>query len=261
MASPVVGFTAVERVSTVLQVLRSTSHNGFPLLAPSRGSQRESRDGGGDSSSNGLDAESAPRGPGGGRTAGRLQGFVLRSQVGAGWGVWVRGAAAGQVFPACTREHPPFPLPPPLQLLVLLRHGAFCDEQGRYACALARRSAAAFEEALAYEMQAAAQSSAYGEPAAAAAGSSGVLEGEGHGSSGGCQSQFTCCPSAATQATAQWMWGRRAWALPPAWVRRVLDSPPLTTPACGAACQRRRCWMRQPTRPRRGWQTAEAPLL
>ena len=60
------------------------------------------------------------------------------------------------------------PLPPhapnPLQLLVLLRHGAFCDETGRYGCALARQNAAAFEEALAYEMQAAAQSSAYGEP-------------------------------------------------------------------------------------------------
>lgn len=53
--------------------------------------------------------------------------------------------------------------PNPPQLLVMLRHGAFCDEHGRYACALARQNAAAFEEALAYEMQAAAQSSAYGE--------------------------------------------------------------------------------------------------
>lgn len=58
---------------------------------------------------------------------------------------------------------PLLPLPTPSQLLVLLRHGAFCDEQGRYACALARHNAAAYEEALAYEMQAAAQSSAYGE--------------------------------------------------------------------------------------------------
>ncbi|KAI7842601.1 hypothetical protein COHA_003705 [Chlorella ohadii] len=132
-ASPVVGFAPLERVSTVLQVLQDTTHSGFPVLVSSKvgySSQRASMDGGrpggqrggfdgGDGMRDSLD--------GGGRTGGRLQGFVLRSQ-----------------------------------LLVMLRHGAFCDENGRYACALARQNTAAFEEALAYEMQAAAQSSAYG---------------------------------------------------------------------------------------------------
>jgi chloride channel 7 len=137
-ASPVVGLGPVERVSTVLQVLRDTTHSGFPVLASSPkggyASQRASLDGGGRGGQRGSFEGCASReGPqdslnGGGRSSGRLQGFVLRSQ-----------------------------------LLVLLRHGAFCDEQGRYACALARQNAAAFEEALAYEMQAAAQSSAYGE--------------------------------------------------------------------------------------------------
>lgn len=49
-----------------------------------------------------------------------------------------------------------------LQLLVLLRHGAFCDERGRYLCSLARQAAWAFEEALSFEMQAAAQASSSG---------------------------------------------------------------------------------------------------
>lgn len=94
-ASPVVGFGPLERVSTVLQVLRDTPHSGFPVLAPCKGgyaSQRASLDG------NGPGGPGGPRGnfeggmgsgdgvrdsvDGGGRTAGRLQGFVLRSQVG-----------------------------------------------------------------------------------------------------------------------------------------------------------------------------------
>ena len=55
------------------------------------------------------------------------------------------------------------PAPPPrLQLLVLLRHGAFCDERGLYLCSLAHQAAGAYEEALAFEMAAAAQASSSG---------------------------------------------------------------------------------------------------
>ena len=59
-----------------------------------------------------------------------------------------------------------------LQLLVLLRHGAFCDERGRYLCPLARQNAAAFEEALSFEMAAAAQASSAGYHTSAAPGAS-----------------------------------------------------------------------------------------
>jgi hypothetical protein len=55
---------------------------------------------------------------------------------------------------------------------VLLRHGAFCDERGRYLCPLARQNAAAFEEALSFEMAAAAQASSAGYHTAAAPGAS-----------------------------------------------------------------------------------------
>lgn len=50
--------------------------------------------------------------------------------------------------------------PPPArrpQLLVLLRHGAFCDERGGYRVRDARLDPTAYEEALAFEMQAASQ--------------------------------------------------------------------------------------------------------
>lgn len=61
---------------------------------------------------------------------------------------------------------------PSLQLLVLLRHGAFCDERGRYLSHLARHNAAAFEEALGNEMQGAAQAGLGAYRSAAAAGPS-----------------------------------------------------------------------------------------
>lgn len=192
-ASPVVGLGPLERVSTVLQVLRDTTHNGFPVLVSTKGGF--SRQGAG------VDGGSGPSGgqrgsfeggsgngmrdslEGGGRTGGRLHGFVLRSQVGVrAWHGAANGAcllaaactsAVLRLWRSCAHDlarvtrlarltQPPTTNPP--QLLVLLRHGAFCDETGRYGCALARQNAAAFEEALAYEMQAAAQSSAYGEP-------------------------------------------------------------------------------------------------
>ena len=73
-----------------------------------------------------------------------------------------------------TQHGPPTSTPNPfaLQLLVLLRHGAFCDERGRYLCPLARQNAAAFEEALSSEMAAAAQASSAGYHTAAAPGAS-----------------------------------------------------------------------------------------
>jgi hypothetical protein len=69
MASPVVGFDSVARVSVVLEVLHGTTHNGFPVLA-GKGAQ-EGGSGGGQPGSAAAAAGSA----------GRLQGFVLRSQV------------------------------------------------------------------------------------------------------------------------------------------------------------------------------------
>lgn len=94
-ASPVVGFGPLERVSAVLQVLRDTPHSGFPVLAPCKGgyaSQQTSLGGSGPGGPGGLRGNfEGGMGSGdgvrdsvdgGGRTAGRLQGFVLRSQVG-----------------------------------------------------------------------------------------------------------------------------------------------------------------------------------
>ncbi|KAL4451977.1 hypothetical protein ABPG75_007639 [Micractinium tetrahymenae] len=129
MASPVVGLDGVVPVSSVLQVLRSTTHNGFPVLAPFKPAAEQGGGRGGVSSARGLPGVwGEVNGELGARQgAGRLQGLVLRSQ-----------------------------------LLVLLRHGAFCDARGRYLCPLARQAAGAFEEALAFEMRAAAQASASG---------------------------------------------------------------------------------------------------
>lgn len=78
----------------------------------------------------------------------------------AGW--WRNASAhcnASAAFHAATL---PAALPCPAQVLVLLRHGAFCDSRGRYLCPLARQAPAAFEEALGFEMRAAAQASASG---------------------------------------------------------------------------------------------------
>ena len=67
MASPVVGFDSVARVSAVLEVLHGTTHNGAQAQVAGGGSQ--------------LDAVAAAAAAG---AAGRLQGFVLRSQVSQG---------------------------------------------------------------------------------------------------------------------------------------------------------------------------------
>ena len=75
MASPVVGFDSVARVSAVLEVLHGTTHNGFPVLA-GKGAQAQVAGGGSQ-----LDAVAAAAAAG---AAGRLQGFVLRSQVSQG---------------------------------------------------------------------------------------------------------------------------------------------------------------------------------
>lgn len=96
-ASPVVGFAPLERVSTVLQVLRDTTHSGFPVLVSSKGgysSQRASMDGGGPGGQRGgFEGGDGMRDSldGGGRTGGRLQGFVLRSQVGGRSAAMQRG--------------------------------------------------------------------------------------------------------------------------------------------------------------------------
>jgi hypothetical protein len=74
MASPVVGFDSVARVSAVLEVLHGTTHNGFPVLA-GKGAQAQVAGGGSQ-----LDAAAAAAAG----AAGRLQGFVLRSQVSQG---------------------------------------------------------------------------------------------------------------------------------------------------------------------------------
>ncbi|PSC71122.1 H(+) Cl(-) exchange transporter 7 [Micractinium conductrix] len=120
MASPVVGLEVLVPVSTAVQVLRGTPHNGFPVLAPSKHGSRSAAVGGGvDGGGSGGAAV--------GTSEGRLQGMALRST-----------------------------------LLVLLRHGAFCDERGLYLCSLAHQAAGAYEEALAFEMAAAAQASSSG---------------------------------------------------------------------------------------------------
>jgi hypothetical protein len=178
MASPVVGLAPVEHARVVLQALRRTTHNGFPVLAPGKAQRGR------------------PVDPGGlGRASGRLQGLVLRSQVGLRGDAllpllvvsWVSMGARERAGRCCTHHQlltlplprappphpppPPTPTPPPFssphptqhqQLLVLLRHGAFCDERGRYLCSSARHNAAAFEQALALEMQAAAQAGGSG---------------------------------------------------------------------------------------------------
>jgi len=103
-ASPVVGFAPLERVSTVLQVLRDTTHSGFPVLVSSKGgygSQRASLDSGGPGGQRGGFEGGSGEGmrdslDGGGRTAGRLQGVVLRSQVG--------GRRAAMWHCSCIRE-------------------------------------------------------------------------------------------------------------------------------------------------------------
>lgn len=107
MASPVVGLDGVVPVSSVLRLLRRTTHNGFPVLAPLKG----------DAEQGGASWRAAPWGvwgaAGGERGArqgaGRLQGLVLRSQVGGaelgghapvparvGWGPCTAGAGAAR---------------------------------------------------------------------------------------------------------------------------------------------------------------------
>lgn len=86
MASPVVGLEGVVPVSSVLSVLRRTTHNGFPVLAPLKPGAQQGCGGGADGGRGG------PRGlpgvwggaggePGARQGAGRLQGLVLRSQA------------------------------------------------------------------------------------------------------------------------------------------------------------------------------------
>lgn len=64
---------------------------------------------------------------------------------------------------------------------MLLRHGAFCDERGAYRGRDARLDPATYEEALAYEMQAAAQASGLGGFRAAPAAAGPATPGGGRG--------------------------------------------------------------------------------
>ena len=113
MASPPVSLSPVERVDTVLRVLRSTTHQGFPVVVTTKGGQREHGEGGGGEGGGG---EGAAGESSSGRTAGRLQGFMLRSQVGrrrrAG-GHWC--VASGTLARQHCRCSPrPLSAPPPL---------------------------------------------------------------------------------------------------------------------------------------------------
>jgi chloride channel 7 len=124
MASPVVGLAPLERVSTVLSVLSGTSHNGFPVLVAAKQHHlQHQHQHQHQHQRQQHDGSTASAG----RSSGMLQGLVLRSQ-----------------------------------LLVLLRHGAFCDERGRYISVPVQQSVAGFEEALGCEMEAASQASASG---------------------------------------------------------------------------------------------------
>lgn len=144
MASPAVCLRGVERVSTVLQVLRTTSHNGFPVVAAKgSGSQRDSGSGalrGGGSGDTphaaaaaatagaaaGAAAAAEPGGGGAGLANGRLQGFVLRTQV-----CWQLPACPGarSRLPARRRRQLSQPAPAPehrrcRRLLALAAAGA-----------------------------------------------------------------------------------------------------------------------------------------
>lgn len=86
MASPVVSLAVVERVSTVLEVLESTTHNGFPVLASAgKASGLASLDGGAAGQSGSGNGVAGSGAEGVGRSSGRMVGLVLRSQVGVGW--------------------------------------------------------------------------------------------------------------------------------------------------------------------------------